>query len=116
MRARILNSQFQILNSIALAAALTAAACRAAVPASALAQAGSTQSTPKKEHAGLKPLKLTPAKGAKPVVGTEIDASAEGLPANRTVDLIWETVADEIAKLIPELQELATELRGGKKK
>jgi len=93
MCARILNSQFQILNSIALAAALTAAACRAAVPASALAQAGSTQSTPKKEHAGLKPLKLTPAKGAKPVVGTEIDASAEGLPANRTVDLIWETVA-----------------------
>ena len=70
------------------------AGCRAAVPASARAQAEGTQSTPKKEHtAALKPLKLTLAKTAKPVVGTEIGASAEGLPPNRTVDLIWETVA-----------------------
>ena len=94
MRTRILNSQFQILNSIALVAAMATAACRAAVPASARAQAEGTQSTPKNEHtAALKPLKLMLAKAAKPVVGTEIDASAEGLPPNRMVDLIWETVA-----------------------
>src|SRR3989442_7510267 len=94
MRARILNSHFQILHSIALVAAITTAACRAAVPASARAQADSTQSTPKNEHmAALRPLKLTPSKTAKPVVGTEIDASAEGLPPSRMVDLIWETVA-----------------------
>src|SRR2546427_1534365 len=94
MRARILNSHFQILHSIALVAAITTAACRAAVPASARAQADSTQSTPKNEHtAALRPLKLTPSKTAKPVVGTKIDASAEGLPPNRMVDLIWETVA-----------------------
>ncbi len=94
MRTRILNSQFQILHSIALVAAIMTAGCRAAVPASARAQAEGTQSTSKKEHtAALKPLKLTLAKAAKPVVGTEIDASADGLPPNRTVDLIWETVA-----------------------
>src|SRR5437773_1482295 len=63
----------------AVVAAMTTAACRAAVPASA--------------HAELKPLKLTPTKPGKPVVGAEIDVTAEGLPPNRTVDLIWETVA-----------------------
>jgi hypothetical protein len=94
MRTRILNSKFQILDSMALVAAMTTAACGAELPASARAQSEDAQSTPKKEHAaGLKPLKLTPAKPAKPVVGTEIDASAEGLPPGRTVDLIWETVA-----------------------
>jgi hypothetical protein len=95
MRTRILNSKFHIPNCVlgALIAAMTAAGCRAAVPASARAQAESSESTPKKEPAtGLKPLKLTPVKAANPVVGAEVDASAEGLPPNRTVDLIWETV------------------------
>jgi hypothetical protein len=82
MRARILNSQFFILNSV-LAASFFLAACRAE----------GRQSAPKNEPAaGLKTLRLTHAKNAKPVVGTEIDAAADGLPPNRTVDLIWETV------------------------
>jgi hypothetical protein len=92
MSARILNSKFRILN-FAIAASISAAACRGAVPASVEAQAERIQSPPKKEpSAGLKPLKLTHAKTAKPVVGTEIDAAADGLPPNRTVDLMWETV------------------------
>jgi hypothetical protein len=72
---------------------MTAAACRAAGPASVHAQGEGSQSAPKKEPAaGLKTLRLTHAKNAKPVVGTEIDAAADGLPPDRTVDLIWETV------------------------
>jgi len=90
MRARILNSKFLILNCVIV---VSVAACRSTVPASVHAQDERTQSTRKNEPAaGLKPLKLTHARGAKPVVGTEIDAAAEGLPPNRTVDLIWETV------------------------
>ena len=92
MRARILNSKFLLLNS-ALAASFSVAACRAAVPASVHAQDEGGGSTRKKDPpAELKPLKLTHAKTAKPVVGAEIDATAEGLPPNRTVDLLWETV------------------------
>jgi hypothetical protein len=77
MRTRILNSKFSILNFVLLAS-MTPAACRgggAAQPAITL-----------------KSLKLTPAKGAKPVAGAEITAAAAGLPPNRTVDLMWETV------------------------
>ena len=81
MRARILNSKFLILNCFALAA--SAAACRGEA----------AQSTPKKAPvAGVKTLTLTRAKTDKPVVGAAIDATAEGLPPNRTVDLLWETV------------------------
>ncbi|HEV2986644.1 MAG TPA: hypothetical protein VGX46_19750, partial [Vicinamibacterales bacterium] len=40
----------------------------------------------------MKPLKLTHEKTVKPVVGSGIDLAAEGLPPNRTVDLMWETV------------------------
>jgi hypothetical protein len=77
----------------AVVASIATSACRAAVPASAQAQGESSQSTRKKEPAaGLKLLKLTRAATAKPVVGTEIDATADGLPPDRTVDLIWETV------------------------
>jgi hypothetical protein len=84
----------KILHCFVLAASISAAACRGAVPASVQAQAETpSPSTPKKEPtAGLKPLKLTHAKTPKPVVGSEIDAAAEGLPPNRTVDLLWETV------------------------
>src|SRR5439155_11731612 len=50
-------------------------------------------SPPKKEStAHLKTLKLAVAKSGKPVVGAQVDATAEGLPPDRTVDLIWETV------------------------
>jgi hypothetical protein len=64
----------------ALVAATTTAACRAATPASARAQEV------------VKTLRLTHASTARPVVGTGIDAAADGLPPNRTVDLLWETV------------------------
>ena len=77
----------------ALVASMTTAACRAAGPASAHVRDEGAQSTPKKEPAtGLKSLTLTPAKGARPVAGAEISAVADGLPPNRTVDLMWETV------------------------
>jgi len=85
MRTRILNSNFLILNSAAaaLAASCLLAACRAE----------GRQSAQKNEPAaGLKTLRLTHAQTTKPVVGTEIAAAADGLPPNRTVDLIWETV------------------------
>ena len=65
------------LLAAALLALMTTAACRAGAPASAV---------------GLTSLTLTPAKGARPVAGAEINAAAAGLPPNRTVDLMWETV------------------------
>jgi hypothetical protein len=77
----------------ALAASITTAACRAAVPAAVHAQDEGIQSTRQKERpAGVKPLKLTHEKTVKPVVGSRIDLAAEGLPPNRMVDLMWETV------------------------
>jgi hypothetical protein len=57
---------------------MAASACRAAAPAEAAT--------------GPKLLTLTHPKAAKPVVGAEISAAADGLPPNRTVDLMWETV------------------------
>jgi hypothetical protein len=93
MRVRILNLKFLIPDFLALLLCIAAPACRGAVPASVHAQDDSPRATPKKEpSAGLKPLKLTHPKAAKPVVGAEVDAAAEGLPPNRTVDLLWETV------------------------
>jgi hypothetical protein len=77
----------------ALVASATAAACHGAVPASVRADEEGARSAPKSASAGsLKTLKLTRANTAKPIVGAEIDATADGLPPNRTVDLIWETV------------------------
>jgi hypothetical protein len=93
------------LTAAALVACVTTAACRAAVPTAVHAQAEGTPSTRKNEPAAgqkpldslktpksLKTLTLTHAKSAKLIVGTEIDAAAEGLPPNRTVELLWETV------------------------
>jgi hypothetical protein len=57
---------------------MTTGACRATTPAEAA-------TAPKS-------LTLTHPKAAKPVVGAEISAVAVGLPPNRTVDLMWETV------------------------
>jgi hypothetical protein len=94
-----------IIAAATLAASITVAACRPAGPAAVHAQGEGTESTRKKEPAAglksletlktprtLKTLTLTHARTAKPVVGTGIDASAEGLPPDRTVDLLWETV------------------------
>jgi hypothetical protein len=77
MRARILNSKFLILDC----ALLVAAGCRGAVPAAIHAQGAQP-----------KTLTLTRAPHTQAVVGASIDATAEGLPPNRTVDLIWGTV------------------------
>jgi hypothetical protein len=54
-------------------------------PASAPSSASATPATPKK-------LTLTYPKHAKLVAGVEVEASAEGLPPNRKVDLVWGTV------------------------
>jgi hypothetical protein len=82
MRARILNSRFLILNSALAAAVFSLSACRGAAQVSAGAR----------DEGALKSLTLTPATSARPVAGAEIDAVASGLPPNKTVDLMWETV------------------------
>jgi hypothetical protein len=98
MRIRILNSQFLIpnclaLTCLALAVCVVATACRGASPAAVEAQGEATQSSSKKAPGvAVKTLTLTRAHTDKPVVGTEINATADGLPAGRTVDLVWETV------------------------
>lgn len=93
MGARILDSRFLILNSALTAAVFALAACRGALPASAHARDEGAQSTAKKTPAiGLTSLTLTPANSARPVAGAEINAVAAGLPPNRPVDLMWETV------------------------
>src|SRR6266536_969461 len=76
MGVRIPNSQFLIPNFMIV---VTLAACRA-IPA------------PDTPVNALKSLALTHASTAKAVVGTQIDASAAGLPPNKAVDLVWETV------------------------
>src|SRR5687767_13197754 len=98
MRARILNSQFLIPNCSVLVVCLCmAAACRDTRPpsveaAGAAAGAAAESSSKPAPGAGLRTLTLTRANADKPVVGTEINATADGLPPNRTVDLLWETV------------------------
>jgi len=82
MRARILDSKFLILNSALAAAVFSLSACRGAPPVSAGAR----------NEGAVKSLTLTPAKSARPVAGARIEAVAVGLPPNRTVDLMWETV------------------------
>ncbi len=86
----------------ALVASLASVACeRSATSATADLKAGTTNRASADQKANAtnrapadgapKPLTLTHG-DAKPIVGSDIDATAEGLPPNRTVDLIWETV------------------------
>ena len=82
-----------VATAAALVAPVTMAACRDAGPVSVQAQDEGAGSPKKKDSAAaLKSLTLTPAKSAKPVVGAEINVAADGLPPNRMVDLLWETV------------------------
>jgi hypothetical protein len=67
-----------------LLACVIAAGCKAA-PAPA-------PSADKKPAAPPKTLTLRHPGTEKPVVGAEIEATAEGLPPGRTVDLLWQTV------------------------
>jgi hypothetical protein len=79
------------LAAIAAALVMPTAACRD-VMSPASAQEGARPAPKKESAAPLKTLKLTLAKAAKPVVGAEVDATAEGLPPDHRVDLLWETV------------------------
>ncbi len=89
---RSVSLRYAILG-VALAASIGGAACNGAAPASVQAQGEGAPAGSKKEPgAPPRTLKLTTIKGTKPVVGAVIDATAEGLPPNRTVDLVWETV------------------------
>jgi hypothetical protein len=79
----------------ALAVALTASACeRAAQPPSRSPAAPAADTTAKPSAPAFKRLTLTydKTKIPKPLVGTSIDASAEGLPPNKTVNIVWGTV------------------------
>jgi len=76
--------QSAIINALLLVLALAAAACREARPAAVQAQS--------QQKTAPKTLTLTRAKDQRPVVGAGVDASADGLPPGRTVDLLWGTV------------------------
>jgi len=77
------NIGFSAVSAV-LALIVTAAACGSA--------SSSVEAQGRKAAAPPKTLTLRHEGTAKPVVGTEIDAVAEGLPAGRTVDLMWQTV------------------------
>jgi hypothetical protein len=81
-----------VTRLLALIALLLAAGCGGTRPASIESEAAASHS-PSERAASLSTLTLTFADGAKPVVGTEATATAEGLPPDQTVDLIWETVS-----------------------
>jgi len=88
-----IKSQFLIPNCCVAIAVCLSASCRDAAPAAVQARAETSPSSSKKSPAvPVKTLTLTRANADKPVVGTEVNATAEGLPPNRTVDLVWETV------------------------
>jgi hypothetical protein len=87
------NSRSLVMIGVAMLASLAAANCRRADPPPApLPAAGAAGSTNKPAAAQLKTLKLTHPGAAKVVVGTEVDATAEGLPPRRKLDLVWQTV------------------------
>jgi len=86
------TSILAVVVAAALCASLSATGCRGAAPAPEADSASTPSSTKKETSAPLKTLTLSYPKGAKPVVGTEVDAIVEGLPPGRKVDLVWETV------------------------
>src|SRR5262245_33226845 len=69
------------LLAAALFAALGGTACR-----------GTDKASPNQEPAAQARKTLTLSHEPNPVVGSEVRVSAEGLPAGRTVDLVWHTV------------------------
>ena len=93
------NPRSIAIVSAALCASLTAASCRHADPPSARPERGADQSEQSDQSskkrpstAQLKTLTLHHPSAARAVVGTEVEAIAEGLPRGRKVDLIWQTV------------------------
>jgi hypothetical protein len=74
------------VKNIFILACVCAAACHAA-PTSEQTSGNKTSTPP------LQTLNITHAGSAKPVVGTELEATAEGLPPGRKVDVLWKTVS-----------------------
>jgi hypothetical protein len=72
--------------------ALTASTCGRAVPPAGQAGGDSTTGVTKPATAPPKLLTLAYDKTRKPVSGISVEATAEGLPPNRRVNLLWGTV------------------------
>jgi hypothetical protein len=78
---------------IVMFASMAAAGCGGAGSSPVHAQGGADQSSTKKQAAAqLKTLTLGHPGTAKPVIGTQVDAIAVGLPPGRQVELTWQTV------------------------
>jgi hypothetical protein len=89
----IRNTRLVAVIASALFALMGAAGCRGAGASPVHAQTGEGQSSTKEQTAArLKTLRLSHSSTAKPVPGTDVDATGEGLPPGRTVDLMWQTV------------------------
>jgi len=76
--------------AVAALASLAAAGCQRSTPPQPAAQGAAAPAA--KKPSNLKTLTLTHPAAAKVVVGTPIDATAEGLPPRRKLDLLWQTV------------------------
>jgi hypothetical protein len=76
----------------ALIVALSASACGRAVPASSQARDASATEAAQPSAAPPKLLTITYDKSRKPIGGMSVEATAEGLPPNRKVNLVWGTV------------------------
>ena len=76
--------------AVAALASLAAAGCQRSTPPQPAAQGAAAPAA--KKPSNLKTLTLTHPGAAKVVVGTPIDATAEGLPPRRKLDLLWQTV------------------------
>ena len=81
-----------IVVAAAVLSASLAAGCQRTNPPSPPTQSASAPDAKKPDAAPLKALTLAHPRSAKAVVGADIDATAEGLPPGRNVDLIWRTV------------------------
>jgi hypothetical protein len=89
----IRNTRLVAVIAAGLFASMGAASCRGATSSPVHAQSGDDQSSTKRPAAALlKTLTLSHPGTTKPVIGSEVDAIAEGLPPGRKVDLMWQTV------------------------
>src|ERR1700722_16149072 len=89
----IRNTRLVAVIAAALFASMGAAGCRGAPSSPVHAQSGDDQSSTKRQAAALlKTLTLSHPGTTQPVIGSEVDAIAEGLPPGRKVDLMWQTV------------------------
>jgi hypothetical protein len=82
-----------IATLVLLAGSIAAAGCQRTAGSPFGVAAAAADRSPAATHAApLKSLVLKHPTAATVVVGTEIDATGEGLPPGRTVDLLWRTV------------------------